>query len=569
MNTLQQTVDSCCPETIRAAIYARVSSQRQTQSHTIDSQIEQLRQRAQADGAKLPPEMQLIDEGYSGGTLVRPGLERLRDLAAEGAIDRLYVLCPDRLARSSVHQAILVEELASAGVEMIFLNRPMGCSPEDQLLLQVQGVIAEYERAKILERCRRGKLHAARRGSLSVMSVAPYGYRYVNKHEGGGAARFDVRLDQAAVVRQIFQWVGVERISIGEAVRRLEKQGIYSPRGKPRWDRTTVWGILRNPAYKGEAAFGRTHYQPAAPPLRLRRGTTRPPRRGPRLRRDLPVEQWVHLAVPAIVDGELFDAVEEQLKENKRRLRMHPRGTRYLLAGLLVCKQCGYALCGRPARCGGGSRGYYRCLGADLRRLHGEPSCRCGGVRTDTLEQIVWSEVCDLLRDPQCVAQEYQRRLQDSGDDSHNPVKQLSAAIHKQQRGIARLIDAYAQGLVEKQEFEPRIGSARRQLQILQSQSRQLVDEQARRREMRLVIDQLETFAARVKEGLDQMDWPSKRAILRTLIRAVEVGPEEVRIIYRIELLPFELAPKRGYLQDCGARESASKRIIANGPREL
>ena len=126
------------------------------------------RERIAADGLTLETEMRFLDEGYSGATLIRPALERLRDVAATGAIDCLYVHSPDRLARKYAYQVLLLDELQRCGVEVIFLNHPLGQTPEEDLLLQVQGMVAEYERAKILERSRRGKLHAARQGSVSV-----------------------------------------------------------------------------------------------------------------------------------------------------------------------------------------------------------------------------------------------------------------------------------------------------------------------------------------------------------------------------------------------------------------
>ncbi|MDH3605144.1 MAG: recombinase family protein, partial [Candidatus Tectomicrobia bacterium] len=164
------------------AIYARVSSEPRPEAPTIASQVAVLRQRALADGFALPESMQFLDENYSGATLVRPALERLRDLMAAGAVERLYVHSPDRLARKYAYQVLLVEEFQRLGVEIVFLNRPLGQSPEDDLLLQVQGMMAEYERAKIIERHRRGKLHAAQSGSVNVLSGAPYGYHYVTKH---------------------------------------------------------------------------------------------------------------------------------------------------------------------------------------------------------------------------------------------------------------------------------------------------------------------------------------------------------------------------------------------------
>src|SRR5229473_563369 len=190
--------------TTQVAIYARVSSDQQAEAQTIASQVAALRERVAADGLALPEAMQFIDEGYSGATLVRPALERLRDVIAAGAVDRLYAHSPDRLARKYAYQVLLVDEFRRAGVEVIFLNHALGHSPEDDLLMQVQGMIAEYERAKIIERHRRGKRHAARVGAVNVLSGAPYGYRYVTKYEGGGQARDEILPDEARVVRQIF-----------------------------------------------------------------------------------------------------------------------------------------------------------------------------------------------------------------------------------------------------------------------------------------------------------------------------------------------------------------------------
>src|SRR6476620_1191515 len=217
---------------LRVALYARVSSDQQTEQGTIASQVAALEARILQDGLPLEPDHRFIDEGHSGATLIRPALERLRDAVAAGTVDRVYVHSPDRLARRYAYQVLLIDEFRRLGVEIVFLNRAIGLSPEDDLLLQVQGMVAEYERAKILERSRRGKRHAAQRGSVNVLSGAPYGYRYINKWEGGGTARYEIVLEEARVVRQIFTWVGQERCSLAEVCRRLKKQGVPSPKGK-------------------------------------------------------------------------------------------------------------------------------------------------------------------------------------------------------------------------------------------------------------------------------------------------------------------------------------------------
>src|ERR1700676_1842458 len=184
---------------IRVAIYARVSDPSPAKGDTIASQLEAVLRRVADDGLECDPELRFLDDGVSGSILVRPGLERLRDQAAAGAIDRLYVLDPDRFSRKYAYQVLLLEELDQCGVEVVFLRNPPGRGPEENLLLQVEAMIAEYERAKIMERSRRGKQHAARRGSVNVLSGAPYGYHYVGKHEGGGEARYQVVAEEARI----------------------------------------------------------------------------------------------------------------------------------------------------------------------------------------------------------------------------------------------------------------------------------------------------------------------------------------------------------------------------------
>src|SRR3989449_9701620 len=187
-----------------AAIYARVSSDQQREAHTIASQTAALIEWAKTLDLEVPMAWIVEDEGYSGATLERPGLERVRDLAAEGQIQAVLVYSPDRLSRKYAYQILLIEELARHGVETRFLNAPQGATPEDQLLVQFQGMIAEYERAQILERSRRGKRHKAQQGVINVLSGAPYGYRYVRKTETS-AAYYEVIDAEAQVVRLVFE----------------------------------------------------------------------------------------------------------------------------------------------------------------------------------------------------------------------------------------------------------------------------------------------------------------------------------------------------------------------------
>lgn len=543
---------------IQVALYARVSSEQQAEAHTVASQVAALRERVAADGLTVSEAMQFLDEGDSGATLVRPALERLRDVIAAGSVDRLYVHSPDRLARKYAYQVLLVDEFRRAGVEVIFLNRALGQSPEDALLLQVQGMIAEYERAKIIARHRRGKRHAAHVGAVNVLSGAPYGYRYVPKYEGGGQARYEIIPDEARVVRQVFTWVGGDRLTIGAVCRRLTQAGERTRTGKPVWDRSVVWGILKNPAYQGAAAFGKTRLEPLRPRLRAPRPRPVQPRRAVSVR-DVPPEDWITIPVPALVEPEGFAAVQEQLQENKRHARQSRRGALYLLQGLLQGQHCGYAFYGKrlsPSARKGKPRtyAYYRCLGTDAYRFGGERLCHNTQVRTDLLDLAVWQEVCTLLTHPERLAEEYQRRLQPETRATHTPLATIEDQISKVRQGVARLIDSYAESLIDKSEFEPRITRLRQRLARLEEQRQALAEEAALHGELQLIIGRLEDFAAKLHDGLETADWASQRDLIRALVKRVEVAPNEVNIVFRIDPYPSDNDPEKKSLQLCRGR---------------
>ena len=553
MNGKQQS-----PLAARVALYARVSSEKQAEEGTIASQVAALQERIEADGYLVDPAYRFSDDGVSGTTLVRPALERLRDLAASGAIDRLYVLAPDRLARRFSHQMVLLEELQDAGVAVVFVNRPLGTTPEDQLLLQMQGVIAEYEHAKLLERTRRGRRQAARRGCVSALARAPYGYRYIDKNSGDGAARFEVIEEEAAVVRQIFLWVGREGCSLREVARRLQQQGVRTRTGRCRWDSGTIGAMLRNATYQGQAAFGKRRSGERRPRLRPRRGQPELPRYPYSLYRQ-PAAEHIAIAVPALVDAGLFAAVQERLAENGRRLRSGAGGARHLLQGLLVCSSCGYALSVQSSGLEG-KYTYYTCPGSYVSEQSQRRVCPHGRQRTQAVDAAVWDDVCALLSEPQRLREEFERRQQSSAAPEPTVSQQsLQTSMDKLRQSIGRLIDAYAAGLIDAGDFEPRMRRLKERLGNLEAELQQRSEQAQQAEALRGVCRQLEDFAEQMKAGLSTASWAQKRAILQALLKRVEVDSETMHLVYKVPLRPFGESPRGGQLQDCGAPQRVQR----------
>src|SRR4051812_31951329 len=544
---------------IRTALYARVSSDQQAEQHTIASQVAALLTRAAADGYEIAPELRFLDDGQSGAHLIRPALERLRDLVAMAAIDVVYVHAPDRLARSYAHQAVLIEEFARAGAEVVFLNRPIGQTPEDTLLLQLQGMFAEYERARIVERSRRGKRHLAQAGAVSVLSRAPYGYRYLGRREAeDGVARFEVVEDKATIVRQIFHWVGEERVSLSMVCQRLFEAGVPSPTGNARWNRSMIWTLLSNPTYAGQALFGKVVSLPWRPTLRPARGRAPIPKH---LSRRIPalLENRIAIPVPPLVEAALFKGVQEQLEESRRRHRQRKQGVRYLLQGLLVCQACGYAFCGRwkaPPRSRGRQYHYYRCTGTDRSRLNGRHRCEARPIRVEQLDAAVWDEIGRLLDDPARVAAEYQRRLQAVRTGPRRPeLETIERQLTRLRSGIGRLIDSYAEEVISKAEFEPRLASLRRRVAKLETEAMVLQDAAEQERSLQLVIGKFETFAALVRDRLEDADWDTRRELIRTLVQRIEIDGQHIRVVFRVAPGPHGGAALPRVGQHCLGRD--------------
>jgi site-specific DNA recombinase len=518
-----------------AAIYARVSSEQQREENTIASQTASLIEFAKSHDLEVPKEWVFEDEAYSGATLERPGLERVRDLAAEGQIQVVLAYSPDRLSRKYAYQILLIEEFARHGVETMFVKSPQGDSAEDQLLVQFQGMIAEYERAQILERCRRGKRHRAQLGEVSVMSNAPYGYRYIRKTDEAPAA-YIIDEAEARVVRHVYEMYTVEGLSIGEITRRLNTERIPTRRAS-RWERSVVWALLRNPAYRGLACFGKTRVfarTRVMRPQRRRGVTTASTTAGHERAR----EEWIEIPVPALVTEESFARAQELLYHNKIRSRRRTIAPS-VVQGLVSCAKCGYAFSRTSTQTSARKIHYYKCIGSDSWRKLGGPVCDNGRfIRQELLDQIVWAEVIRLLEDPSLIQQELDRRL--VAARASDPTRKLEQSLQRELthvgKGVERLLNAYQEGLLAIEQLRERMPVLRQRQQALGAELQAIADQTNDRAALLRLAETLSAFLARLRSAAETLSVIERQKIVRLLVKDILVGEDTITIRHSIPI---------------------------------
>lgn len=519
--------------TSRTAMYARVSTARQEQEQTVASQVEALENAAKALGVVIAEHRRYIDEGFSGSRLDRPALDALRDAAAEGLLDRVLVYCPDRLARNYVHQHVLIEELGRRGVEVHFVERPIGERAEDRLLVQMQGVIAEYERAKIMERTRRGKLHKLRSGgTVPYSSQAPYGYAIVRGATGERAVVVDEV--EAENVRAMFRWVMDESLSARAVAKRLNVLGIR-PRKASAWGASTVYCLLTNPAYAGQATYNRREsMEPKRPrkPGEYRRNAKSSCRKRPEA-------QWVHVPIPALVDESVMREVHARLASNKLTSMRNTRHE-YLLRTLVVCGQCGRRMeCSHQKHSKGCSYEYfyYNCRRRD-REVWGAHHCTAQRVRRDELDAVVWDAITTWVQSPRMLLHEVEawRASRVGTEQMARDHARLQAADRRLRDQVERLVDGYQRGALSVDELKARRERIEASLDAVRARLEELAGQEMDRARIEQLGDDLEAFAATLRSGLDKLDFQDRQRLVRLLVERVVVTGDHVAIEHAIPL---------------------------------
>ncbi len=519
---------------MRIAVYARVSTQRQADAQTIDQQLERLFEHLKKDHRNVSQEDIFRDDGYSGSNLNRPGLDQLRDKVKVADYDQVLITAPDRLARNYVHQMVLLEEFERHGCEVQFLDRPISQDPHDQLLLQIRGAVAEYERTLISERMRRGRQRKLRDGTLLPWSTPPYGYR-VNPDRPRDPAGVYLDPAEAAVVKELFAAYADESVSLGDLTKRLYAAGVVSAQGKSRWQITTVRNLLTNPTYTGQIYTGRTR----ARAVQGRRSALRPVGHGGG-QAAVPPEHWTPAAnVPAIVSQAQYDVVQAKLAQNQAFSQRNNKTHHYLLRALVSCGHCCLSCSSRTVT--PGDHGYYVCNGKRARSQSArEVACRSRCIPVRALDELVWQDLCEVMSHPEIVAHALERAhgghwLPQELQARREALRKAQASLEQQ---LERLTQAYLMEVIPLAEYQRRRHELEQKHHALEQQAKQLegqVDQQAA---LAGLITSVEALCQRVQAGLTSGTFEQKRALVELLIDRVVVTDDEVDIRYVIPTSP-------------------------------
>ncbi len=525
---------------MRVAAYVRVSTSRQVKLQTIEQQLEIVRKHVREKGWELPEEDLFRDDGYSGTTLKRPALDALRDKARMRELEVVVVLSPDRLARNYVHQMVLIEELEKGGCRVEFVERPMSSEPNDQLLLQIRGAVAEYERTLLSERMRRGRLAKYKAGLLLPWTHVPYGYRVdPDRPRDPDGVRPDEA--KAAVVAEIFAMYLEEGASLFGVSRQLESQGIPAPRGGKVWSVATLRGILTNPVYAGGVYAGRVRYRPP----QIRRSATHPIGYPHGSAVPLSPEEWIPVAtVEAVVSQKQFDLAGEKLSKNKSFARRNNKAHDYLLRALVSCGTCKLCSIARTQTAKNNQykkRRYYVCSGKYKQAQSGlKEKCPSRHVPADQLDELVWKDLCEVMTHPKSITDALERAhggrwLPQELKARQQNLREGRAALRRQ---LERLTDAYLGEVIPLAEYERRRRDLEHRDGALAGQERRLQTQAHQRMELAGVAGSVEEFCERVRSGLANATFEHRRELVKLLVDRVIVTDEEVEIRYVIPTSP-------------------------------
>lgn len=441
---------------MKAGLYIRVSTEEQAiKGYSVPEQIDACTKKAQELGAT--DIVVFCEEGGESGAFIdRPELERLFAAVQSDEIQLVVALDTDRLARDLGTQIAIANEIEQhAKLDFVFYSRGNPDNPEDNLFFHIKGAFAQYERAKIRQRTSYGRKRKALMGKIVIPGgwsdhPGPYGYRYIND----GCPRFEIEEKEADIVRYIFDLAHKEGYGILRIVDRLNREGIPSPKGGI-WHGSTVTRTLKNELYTG--VFYNFKY-------RTHMTNKRTPSGKRQTRYELrPAAERIPVPVPAIIDSQVWEAVQILLKQNS--LRNRKTGSFFLLKGRVKCGLCGRTcVCettGKTSAPAELRRTYYRCKGT---KTGAYPKCNLPSIPTVTnsinpgLDNLVWGEIVKFISNPDLIKDHLDK---EEDTDTVNSLKDRASHLNTKLKDFAKqkdeLLSLRMEGLLTADELKKRL----------------------------------------------------------------------------------------------------------------
>lgn len=535
----------------KVVLYARESPSLAENELTVDSQIQALKERIESDGNILID--LYVDNGYAGDLLARPDLDRFRDDVSLRKFEVAYFFDRGRLARKYSLQELVLDELSDVGIEIVFLHEKRAENAEEKILEGVRGIFAEYEREKIKERTRRGRLHRAKTGLL-VGHEAPFGYRYVRPDRNKEYRYFEIVEEDAEVVRMIFSWVGDEGCSLMEVRRRLHEKGKKAQKsGKTNWQNSTLSRLLRRTDYVGTAYYNKT--LPVIPTNPRNTGYKRMKKTG---RKYKDQQEWLPISVPAIIDQELFDRVQQQLKRNaffSKRNQKHP----YLLSGLLFCG------CGCDARMSGDGQGKYRYYRSTdrIRSFPEKRTCTQLSISVDRAEKAVWNEICRFLNNPE----EILKQLQKINDNKKYELEKFESELRAIETKLEKLASeeqliatAYRKEALSFEQLGIQMADINKTRASITQDKKALLN-QPIKSDIQVSPERVKAYSSLMKKELPNYTFEEKQELLRLLVNKIIATGKRLTIQGELPVATIELdnVSKGSLISSSGVRRNSDR----------
>jgi site-specific DNA recombinase len=514
---------------MKIAIYARVSSDTQTKEGTIDSQVEALRDYAKSEKLKIISEC--IDDGYSGTTLDRPGLDQLRDLAQSGSIEGVLILAPDRLSRKQANQIILMEEFKRREVKVIFTNQSFDDTPEGNFMLQVQGALSELERAKILDRMRRGIIHSVKKGQV-IGNNPPYGYRYIPKSKDA-VGHWEINSEEAKVIQYIFDLYVNKNVAGTTITKILNDEAI--PCRSAKWWSGQIYLILKSETYTGTAYMFR--YRRIESSIHAKASAYRKHKNDRKSAR--PREDWIGIPVPAIIDQVIWSKAQNLLTQNARLSKRNNNKNNYLLRGLVVCGLCGSMASGYVSH----KSTYYSCRAKRGNNITSIPHDEVVQVKHKSFDDKVWAGLSELLGNPENLKEQLEKRLMAKRENS--PSSQSTIEFDKDLNKLAlqenRILDAYREDIITLEELKAQKEKILSRRKVLGAKKKAALSHAETPGKPQITMDMLGDVSARFQRVMRKADFATRDKLSHLLINSVMLTPDKAVIVGNIPLIKIDV----------------------------